>query len=372
LVTESTDLRGILENAMATTHQAESSVPELQAAFGSILLARPTPAAPPPSEPPSYIVGRGCSGRGIPPWSLDRVQLPKWTGAFKLFDFPRELRDRIFHYVVYRPEGIYYNAHRNPDLKDIGPCEDAINLFLVSKQVYHEAMQAFGRSNTIALSAKYSPREGLHKPPSGLLRLFPDRAAATATKIRHLYHDTVPRPYGRYGIAPSHNSLFDGGDGTGHFRKRQQPGLTFLEILRDAHILTQHFPKLSTFEAAWEVGPGFYEYPIPECVVRDIATFLYKGGSHEEAVDMWLHLMRGWMQGANVVPLACIWFECRGFGADGFGEDMDDAANEAYQKVVKELQNREDIEASGALWLEEMEEASRSGKKKSKGKTARK
>jgi hypothetical protein len=144
-----------------------------------------------------------------------------------------------------------------------------------------------------------------------------------------------------------------------------------LEILRDAHILMLRFPKLSVFGAAWEAGPGFYEYPIPQCVVRDIASFLKDDGSYEEAVQMWLNLMRSWLQGTNVVPLACVWFDVRGFGADGFGEEMDEAANEAYQMIVKESRNEEDIEASGRMWLEEMEEASRS-KKKKKGKMAQK
>jgi hypothetical protein len=80
-----------------------SSIAELQAAFGSILLATKsstkTPIVP-------YTTYHGCSD------TITKPCLPKWTGAFKLFDFPRELRDRIYHYAVHRPRGKYsrYNV----------------------------------------------------------------------------------------------------------------------------------------------------------------------------------------------------------------------------------------------------------------------
>jgi hypothetical protein len=86
--------------------QSSSSIAELQAAFGSILLAtksnKKTAAAP-------YTTYRGCSDGRLKPG------LPKWTGAFKLFDFPRELRDRIYYYAVYRPRGLHYTAHVQRD-----------------------------------------------------------------------------------------------------------------------------------------------------------------------------------------------------------------------------------------------------------------
>jgi hypothetical protein len=43
---------------------------------------------------------------------------------------------------------------------------------------------------------------------------------------------------------------------------------------------------------------------------------------------------------------------------------MDEATNDAYQIVVKESKDRVDIEASGTMWLEELEAASKSRKKK--------
>jgi SAM-dependent methyltransferase len=360
--------QSLLTNAMATPDRDESSIPELQAALGPLLLTRASPSGSATQAPGSYSVARGCPDT-LPP--KEQV-LPKWTGAFKLFDFPRELRDRIYYYVVYVPGGIHYTTHTNADLQN-RPSSDIVNMLLVSKQVYQEALQMFGRSNTVALSTRYSPREGYRKPLTGLLRLFPDPAADALTKVSHVYHDTIARPSGIWGYAPSHGSIADGGDGTGHFHKRQQPGETFLEILRDAHAVAQRFPKLRVFDVVWYVGSGFHEYPIPECVVRNIAKFLKNSGSQEEAVKMWLDLMRGWLQKGNVVPLQCVWFIPQGFRADGFGWDLEQAANEAYQMVVREMKDREDIEASGKVWLEEMEAANRTKKKRKSGrKTAQK
>ncbi|KAB2104888.1 hypothetical protein AG0111_0g6501 [Alternaria gaisen] len=350
---------------MAPPDQDKSCIPELQAALGPLLLTRASPSDLSSHSPGSYTIARGCPDK-IPP--KEQV-LPKWTGAFKLFDFPRELRDRIYHYVVHIPGGVHYTTQTKRDLQD-RPSSDIVNLFLVSKQVYYEASQMFGRSNTVWLSSSYSPREGYRKPLTGLLRLFPDPAADALTSVSHVYHDTIARPLGMWGMAPSHDSIASGGDGTGHFHKRQKPGETFCEILRDAHVISQRFPKLKVFDAVWYVGLRFHEYPIPECVVHNIATFLRNYGSREEAVKMWLDLMRQWLQKGNVVPLGCVWFSVQGYSTDGFGSEMDEAANEAYQILVKESKDREDIEASGKMWLEDMEEASRCRRKGKSGKKA--
>ncbi|KAG9195182.1 hypothetical protein G6011_00302 [Alternaria panax] len=146
-----------------------------------------------------------------------------------------------------------------------------------------------------------------------LLGLFPDSAADALTDVSHVYHDTIVRP-------------------TGRFHKRQKPGGTFLDSLRAVHVISERFPKLKVFDA--------------------------KDGSRKNAVDMWLSLMRRWLQKGNVVPLGCVWLNVQGFRADGFGEELDEAANEAYQILVKESKHREDTKASGKMWLEKMEETS--------------
>lgn len=345
---------------MAPPDQDRSSIPELQAALGPLLLTRASPSNSTSHSPGSYTVARGCPDT-MPP--KEQV-LPKWTGAFKLFDLPQELRDRVYHYVVHVPRDIYYNTQTKGGFQNTSS-SDIVNLLLLSKQAHHEALQTFGRSNTVALSSRSSPREGYRKPITGLLRLFPDPAADALMNVSHLYHDTVTRHISTWGMAPSHDSIASGGDGTGHFYKRQEPRETFLEILRDAHVISQRFPKLKLFNAGWYVGPSFHEHPVPEWVVHNIATSLKNYGSWEEAVEMWLDLMRQWLQKGNVIPLGCVWFDVQGFYADGFGSEMNEAANKAYQTLVAESKHREDIESGGKMWLEEMGEA---GRRKRKGK----
>lgn len=162
------------------------------------------------------------------------------TGAFKLFDLPRELRDKIYFYHLYRPGGVYYTAHANKDFwYHRERSNDISNLLTVSRQVYSEALEVFGLANTVVLSTYHSAREGYKKPLAGLLRLFPDRVASKLTRVSNTYHDVVVRPTGMYFTAPSHLSIDQGGDGTGRYQKYNTAGETFMEILRDAHTLKQ-------------------------------------------------------------------------------------------------------------------------------------
>ena len=58
-----------------------------------------------------YTIACGCSDTPLKP------ALPKWTGFFALFSFPRELRDLIYYHSVYRPRGLHYTAHVSRDRK---------------------------------------------------------------------------------------------------------------------------------------------------------------------------------------------------------------------------------------------------------------
>lgn len=303
-----------------------------------------------------------------PPRPRDPTGPSQFTGAFKLFDLPRELRDKIYSYHLYRSGGVYYTAHAGKYYWDCRErCDDISNLFTVSRQVYSEAFEVFCLDNTVALSTYYSPREGYKKPLAGLLRLFPDRMASNLTRVSNSYRDIVSRPMSIRGYAPSHSSIAQGGDGTGGYRKYNSAGETFVEVLRDAHTLTQHFPKLIAFEAYWDPEHPFYEHPEQQGQVHRIAYFLKQGADGRHIVALWLEAMRGWLQAQNVVPLGCVRFALESFAADGFGLELDMLMNEAYKTLVKERNTGEDIEDSGRLWLEEMdrEQARRKkGKKK--------
>lgn len=300
------------------------------------------------------------------------VCLTQWTGPFKLLDLPRELRDKIYYQYLYCPGYIYYTAHADKTFwESRTKSDDFPNLFTVSKQVHHEAFKVFCEANTVALAVHYNAREGYSKPLTGLLRLFPDRAAASLTRVSNTYRDVVPRPLGQWGYAPSHDSIAQGGDGTGRYQKHNSAGETFVEILRDAHILRQFFPKLTVFEADWYPEPPFYEYPEQLGQVRKIARLWKEGAEEGKITEIWFDTMQGWLQGKNVIPLSCVRFSLNGFAADGFEDDLDVLFNEAYVTLVKEQTTGDDIEDSGRAWLEAMDKEKTTRKKKKKGRKTR-
>lgn len=328
----------------------DSAIAELQAALGPLLLIK---------RDKNSIPKAVTAGYETPP-----EEPYERTGAFKLFGLPQELRDEIYRYVLQRPDRTYYTAHVNQPFwwNWRIRSEDILNLFLVSKQVHQEAFDMFCRSNVIILSTPYgSDREGLAKPLQGQLRLFPERVARGLTKVRNTYNDIVDRPYGPHGDAPSHASIAMGGDGTEGYRKYNSSEETFHEILMDAHVLQEFFPKLQVFEVAWRPRvDGSITYKA-EAMKYDTDT------KREENLGTWLRLMRGWLQGGKVAPLGCVTFFFDGFEWNGYGERLDGLINEAYQIIVKEWKGPEvDIEDSGRLWLEEMgrEQAARKGEKR--------
>ncbi|KAH7562917.1 hypothetical protein BM1_02437 [Bipolaris maydis] len=295
----------------------------------------------------------------------DRFDTTEWTGPFKLFDLPRELRDKIYYQYLSRPGRIYYTAHTDKDFwRSHTKSDDFSTLFTVSKQVYHEAFNVFCEANTVALSVHYNAREGYSKPLAGLLRLFPERAAASLTRVSNTYRDVVPRLLGQWGYAPSHDSIARGGDGTGRYQKHNSAEETFVEILRDAHVLRQFFPKLTVFEADWYPEPPFHEYAEQLGQVRKIARLWKEGVEEGKIRDIWLDTMQGWLHEKNVVPLSCVRFSLNGFAADGFDDGFDVLFNEAYITLVKERTPGDDIEDSGRAWLEAMDKEKTTRKKK--------
>jgi hypothetical protein len=89
----------------ATCSSAEqpSAISELQEVFGTILLA---------SKKVDLVTLYANPATQRYDWVLQPAKkpaiMPKWTGAFTLLAFPRELRDRIYYYYLYRPEGVVY------------------------------------------------------------------------------------------------------------------------------------------------------------------------------------------------------------------------------------------------------------------------
>ncbi|KAI2481704.1 hypothetical protein Ptr902_07499 [Pyrenophora tritici-repentis] len=351
---DSIDTTAHIVDEHVDTPDRDTAIAELQAALGPLLVTKRNKDEVP--FPPVY------TGYQSPPPEEPYV----YEGVFDFFSLPRELRDEIYRLVLHRPDGVYYARHFSRGFDfwwNRGKVDDIVNLSLVSKRVHEEALETFCRCNTIVLALPYcTERDGLGKPLRGQLRLFPEGAAGELTQVKNLYHDVVERFLSYRGPAPSHRSIEEGGDGTENHRKDNTSQETFYEILRDAYIFQEFFPKLHVFHAQWRPR---MDGPIDR-IVQSMST----NTNREECVAMWIKLMKEWLQDGNVVPLACIRFNLDESIYRGYDQRVDELANEAYQTIVSEWKaSQVDIEESGKLWLEEMdkEEVARKGKKGKKG-----
>jgi hypothetical protein len=305
-----------------------SSISELQDAFGTLLLTSKR------TEPvPSYN-DWAWAKRGMTPI------LPKWTGTFALFSFPRELRDRIYYHYLYRPKGILYAkgylfrerriAPRPPNESNPQISNDITALFLTSRQVYDETLQAFCRYNQIEIYGRAHWRHRDYgKAPRGILRLFPEKARTMVQRVRNQYG---PR-----------NSLFIAQDGTSEY---QTPRDIFIQVLRDAYIFKNTFPMLREFTAAWDIYGGLYQ--LDENIELDYEDL-------ERNVDLWLGWMRRCVEQANVVPPPWVRFQfskgCEFIDMQVYAASL----NKAYARLLNEMSARKvDPEESGKKWIEEM------------------
>ena len=223
--------------AVMAEPQAESSSPsaisELQDLFGSLMVPcqdKHDDASVFTRFFPHAWEPIGGDGR-FPP---SRIEY-KWTGAFELFSFPRELRDRIYYHYLYRPEGIGWlrNSTRTWPFEH---SEDITSLFLVSRQVYVEAYQVFCRYNRISIGGLSS----WSSASDGILRLFPDRPAGMLQRVSKNYFQAHMR-YASQSV----------------YRSARAPGDAWVQMMRDAYTFKSFFPRLREFTARWEVYAHF-------------------------------------------------------------------------------------------------------------------
>ncbi|KAH7071876.1 hypothetical protein BKA63DRAFT_417717 [Paraphoma chrysanthemicola] len=316
-----------------TTEKAPSPITELQSVFGSILLARKnveptfrrTLAVPAPAP----------------------EELPKWNGAFDLFSFPRELRDRIYYHYLYRPKGVHYHRKTTRSFPFMEHPEDITSLFLTSKQVYDEALQVFCRYNQIEIksSGYWAYRSNDSRALNGMLRLFPDKPGRLVQRVRKRYREYI-HVYGSYS--------------SDHFGQRA--GDALLQMFRDAYTFKNAFAKLREFTVVWEANPHFF-------ATQDNLHF--DDRSEDEKVQIWLTWMRKWLRQSNIVPPRWIAFE---FDSNWRKNEMQvnqSALNEAYARLLRESGTYDEqqtmLEESGRKWLEEISGLEKK-KRKTKGK----
>jgi hypothetical protein len=207
----------------------------------------------------------------------------------------------------------------------------------------------------VILGSGNSTRERYNKPLTGLLRSFPCTPAKNLTRIRLSYHDEMTRSWGQWGYAPSHGP---NGDNTERFAKRQFRSQTFIDILRDAHILSQFFDKLRVFEVCW--GVRSHDHSFPMVLIANNEEVV-----EAEGIVQW---MRECTEKGYVVPWEGVRFKLEAMEWLGM-KRQEGVLNEAYRVLMRESRGKRDIEDSGRVWLEEMGEEGgkrRRGHKKGK------
>jgi hypothetical protein len=260
-----------------------------------------------------------------------------WTGFFAFLAFPRELRELVYFHYLSRPKalawqrcpnggrerhiylGRYFTIYREKIAQEL------LNLFLVSRQVYTEALPVFCRANAITVAPRNSRRNSTLQ---NSLRLFPDSAA------RHLRHVEVryPDTYGR----------------------RECTRETWARIVADAVVARQHFPLLATYTALWEVDWRAFYGDEPGMVGLQTASV-------EVRVDLWRCWLRREEEERGTVPPA--WVRVRLEASPRAYERWPENRAEvqplemALEVFQGEARGRrvegEELEGSGRKWLEE-------------------
>jgi hypothetical protein len=304
---------------MATTNQENldmdpsSTIDELQNVFGSILLARQDSNERKRPEAPTH-----------------------WTGAFELFAFPRELRDRIYFHYLDCPKGMVYHRNNRSNGFPFPEPETASSLFMTCQQVYDEALEIFYRHNQIEVGGRYQ----WHYPNlwdrklNGILRCFPQQPATQLQRISVNYS--------------SFNYTSEGSGSSDDFLKM---GETFLQMLRDAYVIKSVFPKLREFTASWEARPVHF---------NDEEDMQLEGASEDDETQIWLAAMKRWVGESKVVPPRWVRFELIEFENQGMGPRVRKYAepmNDAYRSLVREMSplsdERAELDLARCRWLKE-------------------
>jgi hypothetical protein len=325
------------DGVLASQPETGTAINELQDAFGAILL----------TDKKSQPVADYCRW-DLRSWRITSHVpppiLPKWTDNFDLVSFPREIRDTIYYHYLYRYRGIQYqHCASHPILQNLDRSDNILPLFLTCRQVYDEALQVFCRYNQIEIPVQTNRRHRDYgRAPTGILRLFPDKARGLVQRIRSQYSQD-------YVCTNPH-------DGTAIY---QQAGEVFVQILRDAHTFKTTFPMLREFTASWSVYGSFKHE-----VLLDLDE-----NSEERSIRLWLGWMRHWVGRSNVVPPSGVNFQ---YGQGWQQCDLQKHAksmNEAYSRLLKETSAAEkgvvNLEESGKKWIEEMAKVKRKKKRSS-------
>jgi hypothetical protein len=262
----------------------------------------------------------------------------QWTGCFRLFDFPRELRDRIYYYYLYIPEGLVHR--RSPTHARRWPFEDSnhISLFLTSHQVYKEALPVFFRYNAIEISYKWQL--------SGILRLFPGQPAALLQRIQLCYaSNTGRRDWRRTGI-----------------------GGVWAQIVDDTRVAKECFPLLRECTAFWSVSINIFQEPD----AHGGAELALQGKDDDERVGVFFDWLRARFEVDKLAPPRWLVVDFSRYykslrtvpTVEGLQRPFEQALERAKLEFRKTGSAQDDLELSGKKWLEDIWDASDKGERR--------
>jgi hypothetical protein len=260
-------------------------------------------------------------------------------------DFPREIRDQIYHHYLYRPKGIVYHRKTTRTFPFDDHYEGITSLLLTCRQVHYEAFQIFTRYNLIEIRTSYHWHQQRYRDKSmdGILRLFPD---APARRLQRVGISMEQYSY----IYQSYRRRLDPGQDTA------PPGAAFVQMLRDAYTFKSTFPKIREFCVTFRAYNNFF---------GEQYGFMAEGEDDEEKIVNCVSVMEMWLGESQVVPPSWFrfWFDEVDWRYPGLRE-QESIWNRAYARVVRERAKKVvEVEGSGKRWIEE---TSSEGKKKGK------
>jgi hypothetical protein len=218
----------------------------------------------------------------------------------------------IYHYVLYSPNNITY---RRSKTRIQWPFEEPkhTQLFLVSQQVYYEALQIFLMDVIVNITYR------THL--AGTLRLFPDKAAHILQRIKIDYHPGAWRAVG----------------------KRRDLSGSWEKILTDSRLAKEFLPSLREFLAVWHVN----------YIDLNDSGLYFEGKSLQERSEIWAQFFRTSYAEDKVVPSE--WLKVVFVHEyNNRHKHWQVSFDEALKIFRKEVGGQEeDLEASGRKWLEE-------------------
>jgi hypothetical protein len=314
----------------SSTTEESCPIDELQSAFGAILAADkkidPVPDYTSLSWEEYEIATRK------PPKPIPRDDRP---GIFAFFNFPRELRDRIYFHYLYRPEGVVYRRRTAISYLYEKITSSVTSLFLTNRQVYEEALQVFCRHNEVELVDRYHfrPRHSNGKTAAGTLRLFPDKHARLLQRVNVSFSHYMYIYYPRTDRNTSEQTTLPTGE-------------AFKEILRDTYTFKDTFPKLREFKVCFCAYQDFF---------GTSSLFEIAGDTDEDKIGECMKMMKWWLGDSRIVPPKEFRFCFDATWNYPHLRPQEGLFNEAYARLVRErMRSAEALEDSGRLWIEEM------------------